>query len=238
MASVTPIAGDQAGAGYAPLAQLILERRARAPSPFVVGITGSVAVGKTAAAHILHALLVRRMGNPRGAVLTTDGFLLPNAVLAARGLMLRKGFPESYDLAALTRFIASVRGGAPEVRAPVYSHLAYDVVPDEFVVVRRPDVLIVEGLHVSRVLFGDLLDLSVYIDAAQEDIRRWYVERFLRLGRAPVGAESAVETALHIWSTVNEPNLVEHILATLDLADVVVVKGPDHAVQAVRVRSG
>jgi type I pantothenate kinase len=234
---VTPVAGDQAGAGYGPLAQLILKRRTRAPSPFVVGMTGSVAVGKTAAAHILRALLARELGDQRVAVVTTDGFLFPNAVLADRGLMLRKGFPESYDMRALTRFAAAVRAGEAEVRAPVYSHLAYDVVQGEFVVVRRPDVLIVEGLHVSRVLLGKLLDLSVYIDAAQEDIRRWYVERFLRLGRAAVDHESAVETALHIWSDVNEPNLVENILPTRDLADVVVVKGPDHAVRDVRVRS-
>lgn len=229
-------------------------------SPFVIGVAGSVAVGKSTAARILRELMLRWPDTPHVELITTDGFLLPNAELERRGLLQRKGFPESYDRRALLRFLSAVKAGQPEVTAPVYSHLTYDILPDERVVVRQPEVLIVEGLNVlqppgahadgrARMAVSDFFDFSVYVDAAVADIREWYVERFLRLREtafadpqsyfhryASLTDEEARERALHIWSTINEPNLVTNVLPTRSRATLVLQKGPDHQVRRVRLR--
>jgi type I pantothenate kinase len=228
--------------------------------PFVIGVAGSVAVGKSTTSRVLRELLARWPDHPRVELVTTDGFLLPNAELDRRGLLARKGFPESYDQRRLLRFLAAVKSGDPEVEAPVYSHLVYDVVPGESLVVRSPDILVVEGLNVlqpprpradgrSRMSVSDYFDFSVYVDAATADARRWYVERFLRLRRtafadpasyfrrfASLSDEAARETALGIWAEVNEPNLLQNIKPTRGRATLVLEKGPDHAVRRVRLR--
>jgi type I pantothenate kinase len=237
-------------ANYLPLAAWVMECGPRLGRPLVVGVTGSVAVGKSVLARLLDALLSRWSGRQRVALVTTDGFLYPNVVLAARGIAHRKGFPESYNTEALRQFLATAIAGE-EARAPTYSHLTYDIVPGEFVVVRRPDILVLEGLHVSRALLDEQLDCSIYVDAALEDIRHWYVQRFLRLRRtafmhpdsffyhyAALTDDEARDTAVYIWSAINEPNLREHIEPTRELADLVLVKGRDHAVRQVRMRAG
>lgn len=225
-------------------------------TPFVIGVAGSVAVGKSTIARLLRELLSRWEGTPRVELVTTDGFLFPNAELARRGLMERKGFPESYDRRALLRFVSEVKSGAAEVRAPFYSHLRYDIVPDAQVVVRQPDVLIVEGLNVLQppsrghgLSISDLFDFTVYVDARASDIGRWYEERFLKLQR---GAFSKPESYFHryadlsegqararaseIWRSINEPNLLENILPTRSRATLVLRKGPSHAVSTVLIR--
>ena len=228
--------------------------------PFVIGIAGSVAVGKSTTARLLQELLSTWPDTPHVELVTTDGFLLPNAELERRGLLHRKGFPESYDRRALVRFVAEVKAGRREVAAPVYSHLTYDVIPDEHVVVRQPDVLLVEGLNVlqppridakgrSGLSVSDFFDFSVYVDAKVEDVRRWYVERFLRLRRtafadpssyfhryAWLSDEQAVATAEGIWREINEVNLVENVLPTRGRATLVLTKGTDHAVSRIRLR--
>lgn len=229
-------------------------------TPFVIGIAGSVAVGKSTTARILQELLSRWPGMPHVELVTTDGFLLPNAELEARGLMARKGFPESYDRRALLRFVSDVKSGAPVVQAPVYSHLTYDIVPGETVVVRRPDVLIIEGLNVLQparvrwdgtqaVALSDFFDFSVYVDARTDDVRRWYVERFLRLRStafarpesffrrfATLTDDEAVFLAQQIWRDINEANLRANILPTRGRASLILLKGPDHAVRKVMLR--
>jgi type I pantothenate kinase len=221
--------------------------------PFVIGIAGSVAVGKSTIARLLRTLLAQWPDHPRVDLVTTDGFLLPNKELARRGLMARKGFPESYDRRALVRFVSEVKAGHPEVAAPVYSHLSYDIVPDERLVVRQPDILMVEGLNVlqpaPRLAVSDLFDFSLYVDAHTDDIRRWYVERFLKLREtafadpasyfhrfAALSDTEAEETATGIWSAINEPNLVENIRPTRPRATLVLQKDPDHAVARLRLR--
>lgn len=227
--------------------------------PYVIGIAGSVAVGKSTTARILKALLSRWPDHTRVDLVTTDGFLHPNRVLEERGLLHRKGFPESYDVGRLVRFLAAVKAGAEEVHAPIYSHLSYDVVDNASVAVRRPDVLLLEGLNVlqtrgratnaPQVFVSDFFDFSIYVDAALEDIRRWYVERFQLLRRtafrepgsyfrryANLSHEEAADVARGIWSEINEPNLLDNIAPTRSRADLVLTKASDHRVQRVRLR--
>jgi type I pantothenate kinase len=229
-------------------------------TPFVIGVAGSVAVGKSTTARVLQQVLAPWDEHPNVALVTTDGFLYPNAELSRRGILERKGFPESYDRRALLRFLIAIKSGRDEVTAPVYSHLTYDVVPDEHVVVRRPDIVILEGLNVlqparpredgrSGLAPSDFFDFSVYVDAATSDIRHWYVERFLRLREtafrdpasyfaryAALSHDEAVDRAQSIWDSINGPNLTQNILPTRGRADLVLRKDSDHSVRYVRLR--
>lgn len=221
--------------------------------PFIIAIAGSVAVGKSTTARLLRTLLARWPDHPSVDLVTTDGFLYPGAELLRRGIMHRKGFPESYDRRALLRFITEVKSGAEEVSAPVYSHLAYDIVPGQEQVVRQPDILIVEGLNVlqpgPRLTVSDLFDFSIYVDAHSADIERWYVERFLELRQAAFADpashfhhfadlpdDDARAEARHLWRTINEPNLVENIRPTRPRATLVLRKDADHSINRVRLR--
>ncbi|HWJ10330.1 MAG TPA: type I pantothenate kinase [Nocardioides sp.] len=229
-------------------------------TPFVIGLAGSVAVGKSTAARVLQQMLARWPEHPHVALVTTDGFLYPNAELVKRGLLERKGFPESYDRKALMRFVVDLKSGKDEVEAPVYSHLVYDVVPDEKVAVKRPDIVIVEGLNVlqparargdGRVGLGlsDFFDFSIYVDANTNHIREWYVDRFLRLREtafrdpdsyfakyAALSHDTAVDEARRIWDTINGPNLAQNVLPTRSRATLVLRKSADHSVDWVRLR--
>lgn len=227
--------------------------------PYIVGIGGSVAVGKSTTARILRALLSRWPDHPRVDLVTTDGFLYPNRVLEERGLLTRKGFPESYDQRRIVRFLADVKSGRPEAAAPVYSHLTYDIVPGEFQVVRHPDIVIMEGLNVLQTsdcssgkpstFVSDFFDFSVYVDADERDIERWYVDRFLTFKNtvfqeeesyfrryAGLSEEEAVIEARRIWDEINGPNLKNNIAPTRERAQLVLEKGPDHAVREVSLR--
>lgn len=223
---------------------------------FVIGVAGSVAVGKSTIARLLRELLSRWEDTPRVELVTTDGFLLPNAELERRGIMDRKGFPESYDRRALLRFVTKVKSGAEEVRAPFYSHLSYDIVHDAEIVVRRPDILIVEGLNVLQppspghgLAVSDLFDFTVYVDARTADIAKWYEDRFLALREgafanpksyfhrfSSLSLDEARSLARDFWSRINEPNLLQNVLPTRSRADLVLRKGPDHAVSSVLLR--
>jgi type I pantothenate kinase len=227
--------------------------------PYVIGIAGSVAVGKSTFARILQALLARWPAHPQVDLVTTDGFLYPNAVLEDRGLMQRKGFPESYDRAALVRFLADVKAGYPEVHAPVYSHQRYDIVPGATQPVRHPDVVIVEGLNVlqapppaqaeTQLFASDFFDYSIYVDADETHIRTWYVERFLRLRDtvfqdpgsyfhryANLSEAEARDTAAGIWARINAVNLRENIAPTRVRAHLILQKGAAHRVERVQLR--
>jgi type I pantothenate kinase len=231
-----------------------------APVPYIIGVAGSVAVGKSTLARILRAILARWPNHPKVDLVTTDGFLYPNKVLEERGLMDRKGFPESYDLRRLMGFMAELKSGAEEARAPVYSHLIYDIVPGQQKVVRRPDIVVVEGLNVLqtpdgarrrslRTFVSDFFDFSIYVDADEADVEDWYVDRFLTLRDtafrdpnsyfrrfADLSEEAAVITARRIWSEVNGLNLRQNILPTRDRARLIVRKARDHSVTEVRLR--
>jgi type I pantothenate kinase len=226
---------------------------------YVIGIAGSVAVGKSTFSRVLRAVLARWPDHPNVDLITTDGFLLPNRVLEERAIMNRKGFPESYDQRRLLHFLADVKAGAPAVSAPVYSHLHYDIVRDAAIEIRQPDILILEGLNVlqspdahrdgSRLFVSDFFDFSIFLDAEAGTIENWYIERFLRLREtvfrnqssyfhryASLSEADAIDTAARIWREINLVNLLENIGPTRERAHVILEKGEHHAVQNVRLR--
>ena len=228
--------------------------------PYIIGIGGSVAAGKSTTARVLKALLARWPNTPKVDLVTTDGFLFPNAVLEAEGLMERKGFPDSYDLPALLEFLTRIKAGDRSVPAPVYSHFTYDIVEGQHIVVDRPDILILEGLNVLQVgtmprdgeavpFVSDFFDFSIYLDADMETVEKWYVSRFLRLRStafrdpgsyfhryAQLDDDAARETALGIWNRINLPNLKENVRPTRHRADLILKKGDDHRIETVNLR--
>ncbi len=227
-------------------------------TPFIIGVAGSVAVGKSTVARLLKEMLSRWPSTPRVELVTTDGFLYPNAELERRNLMHRKGFPESYDRLALLKFVADIKSGVERVSAPVYSHLSYDIVPGAEVIVESPDVVIVEGLNVlqppvmgQEVALSDYFDFKIYVDADVESVTQWFIGRFeqLREGAftnpksyfhryAEMPFEQALARANEIWRTINLPNLIENIQPTRSRATLVLQKGSDHVVQSVLLRKG
>ena len=224
--------------------------------PFIIGIAGSVAVGKSTVSRLLKELLSRWEGTPNVALVTTDGFLYPNAELEKRSLMHRKGFPESYDRLALLNFVADIKSGKERVEAPVYSHLSYDIIPYEKAVVESPDVVIIEGLNVLQapgpdqdIALSDYFDFKIYVDAETENISKWFLNRFHELRQsaftnpasyfhryAEMPMDAALERASEIWKTINLPNLTENILPTRSRATLVLKKGDQHAVEKVLLR--
>ena len=247
--------------------QLLFEQRNRflslsdiTKTPFVIGIAGSVAVGKSTTARVLKELLARWPSSPKVDLVTTDGFLHPNAYLVREGILDRKGFPESYDTGALLRFLSAIKAGRPNVKAPSYSHLIYDVLPDQYTIIDRPDILIFEGINVlqSRDLpadgkivpiVSDFFDFSIYIDADEKMIHRWYVDRFMRLRQtafrdptsyfkryAAISEQEALMIAEGLWVNTNLKNLRENILPTRPRADLILQKGENHLIEKVALR--
>lgn len=225
--------------------------------PYIIAVAGSVAVGKSTASRVLTTLLSRWSNTPKVQLVTTDGFLLPNARLAADGLMERKGFPESYDAASLLRFLSRIKAGEKNVEAPVYSHLLYDVMQDEKILVDRPDILIIEGLNVlqppppgcSTPFVSDYFDFSIYLDAQQDTLANWYVSRFMKLREtafrdprsyfkkyADLSDQEARKTALEIWTQINLRNLQENILPTRERASLILTKDSGHRISEVALR--
>jgi len=227
--------------------------------PYIIGIAGSVAVGKSTFSRVLRASLAQWPDHPRVDLVTTDGFLYPNQILEKRGLMKRKGFPESYDQRRLLQFLADLKAGLPEISAPVYSHLQYDIIPHAVQTVQQPDILILEGLNVlqspdgqrssSRVFVSDFFDFSIYIDADEDTVAHWYVQRFLRLREtvfqdelsyfhkyASLTEAEAVTTARQIWNEINLPNLRQNIVPTRERAHLILEKGENHVVENIRMR--
>jgi type I pantothenate kinase len=272
-----PISIDEVAAIYLPLSRLLslyvaatqglfkatqrfLLAEHQEKVPYIIGVAGSVAVGKSTTARVLKALLARWPNTPKVDLVTTDGFLLPNAELTRLGLMERKGFPESYDTGKLLHFLADIKAGKRNVKAPLYSHLVYDVVPGEETNVDRPDILIVEGLNVLQParmpkdgtaipFVSDFFDFSVYIDADEEDLHRWYVNRFLRLRHtafrdplsyfrryAELPETEAISIADGLWNRINLVNLQENIVPTRQRASLILKKGPSHRIETVALR--
>ncbi|WP_022694655.1 type I pantothenate kinase [Ponticaulis koreensis] len=229
-------------------------------TPFIIGVAGSVAVGKSTTARIIKELMARWPSSPKVDLVTTDGFLLPNAVLAERGIMNRKGFPESYHIGAILRFMSDIKAGRPNVHAPKYSHLTYDVLPDEYQLVDRPDILIFEGVNVLQArplpvdgkavpMVSDFFDFSIYIDADEDLLHSWYIERFMKLRQtafkkpesyfhrhAKVSESDALATAEALWRDINLVNLHNNILPTRPRADVILRKGANHLIEEVALR--
>jgi type I pantothenate kinase len=272
-----PISLDEVAAIYLPLSRLLslyvaamqdlfkatqrfLLAEGEAKVPYIIGVAGSVAVGKSTTARVLKALLARWPNTPKVDLVTTDGFLLPNEELTRLGLMDRKGFPESYDTGALLHFLADIKAGKRNVKAPVYSHLVYDVMPGEGTVIDRPDLLIVEGLNVLQParlprdgkaipFVSDYFDFSIYLDADEADLHRWYVDRFLRLRQtafrdplsffrkyAEIDEGEAITTADSLWSRINLVNLRDNILPTRQRASLILRKGASHRIEQVALR--
>lgn len=271
-----PISFDEAEEIYLPLSRLISlyveatqtlhEASTRflgttdGKMPYVIGVAGSVAVGKSTTARILRALLQRWPSTPKVDLVTTDGFLFSNAELEARGLMDRKGFPESYDRTRFIKFLYDIKSGRPNVGVPVYSHLVYDLVPGEEVLVDRPDILIVEGLNILQpgelpksgkpiVFASDFIDFSIFLDAEEADLRTWFMERFARLREtafadprsffhrfSQMGEKEAMDFGLWAWDSINLPNLRDNILPTRSRADLILRKGRTHAIEEVELR--
>lgn len=228
--------------------------------PYIISIAGSVAVGKSTTARVIQALLRHWSVHRRVELVTTDGFLLPNQVLQERGLMKKKGFPESYDIGSLLRFVSDIKSGASHVTAPVYSHLVYDIVPDEKIVIEKPDILIIEGLnvlqsgmdyphHPHRVFVSDFVDFSIYVDADEQQLHNWYISRFLKFRQgafsdpdsyfhhyAQLPEQEAIGIANQLWQEINGRNLRENILPTRERASLILTKGANHAVEQIRLR--
>jgi len=231
-----------------------------APVSYVIAIAGSVAVGKSTTARVIQALLSRWPHHPKVDLVTTDGFLFPNSVLESKGLMTRKGFPESYDLRRLLNFLSDLKSGQPELEIPVYSHEAYDVLPNRTQTIRQPHIVIMEGLNVLQTGHGgksappltfvsDYFDFSIYVDADEAHIRQWYVDRFLTFQQtvfqstqsyfhryAALNREQATDTALQIWNSINAVNLRNNILPTRERAHLILEKAQDHSVQGIKLR--
>lgn len=229
-------------------------------TPFVIGVAGSVAVGKSTVSRVLQELLSRAPGNPKVDLITTDGFLYPNAELERRGLLDRKGFPESYNRRALLQFVMDVKSGEPKVLAPVYSHMVYDIVADEHIEVESPDILIIEGLNVlqparveadgrSGLAVSDFFDFSVFVDAEESHIKQWFLNRFMELRRtaftdersyfrlySELSDQEALALGSQVWDTINGPNLRQNVAPTRERATAILVKGEDHMVDSIRIR--